>query len=114
MPMTPAERKHNLRLIRRSIEQRSAYLAFGMAVARFLTLLGVILLTMWSYSVWGSDTSPLALLLWPAIAILLVSLLLRSILHWVRRWIVRASLLERRRLVLRDRIRMSQAAIRKL
>lgn len=52
------------------IERRSLLIALVQAVARLMTMMGVLLLTLWSYSVWGSDESPLARLLFPGLLLL--------------------------------------------
>lgn len=45
-------------------------------LARFFMLLGVLLLTAWSYTVWGNPASPLAVLFWPGLLLLAVAPLL--------------------------------------
>ncbi|MCC6547574.1 hypothetical protein IT570_10440 [Candidatus Sumerlaeota bacterium] len=109
-----AYRKHSLRFIRRTAHRRSLWIGLGMAIARLVMFFGVVMLVAWSYSIWGSEHSPLAGLLLPGLALIGVSLLMRFVLYELTRWLARLLLLERRRVDLHRQIRTSREAIQKL
>ena len=108
------QRKHNLRFIRRAAHRRSLWIGFAMAVARLVMFFGVVMLVAWSYSIWGSEQSPLAALLIPGLFFIGLSILLRVILSQLTHWLARLLLLERRRIDLHRQIRTSREAIQKL
>lgn len=94
--------------LRRAYLLRSVGAALAIAVSRFLALLGAMFLLFWSYSIWGSTTSPLAYLLVPGIVLIALAFALRIILHWLIRWTRRYSRIGERRSMVQEKIRMSQ------
>ena len=85
-----------------------------MAIAKFFVLLGISLITLYSYALWGSESSPLRFFLWPGGISIVVGLILRIILSWYMRVIHRATQIDRRRQKIRAKIRFSKMSVRKL
>lgn len=96
------------------VARRSILLGMGLALAQLLTLLGVLLLAAWSYAIWGSENSPLAELLWPALVVLALGAAIRMSLQFSIQWTRRVRLLHRRRHRVRERVRQSKIEIAKL
>ncbi len=78
-----------------------------MTLERFLVWIGLILLAAWSYSVWGSEYSPLRHLLVPALIALGIALVIQLFVYVALKWLRRAAVLAVRRAQIRDRIRSS-------
>lgn len=70
--------------VERLLRSRSILMAVLKAVGRFFSVLGTVLLTVWSYSIWGSAASPLSALLVPGLVCLLLGILTGVVLDRVR------------------------------
>lgn len=99
--------------ILRVMQARQLFVGLGLAVDWFFWLLGILLLTAWSYSVWGSASSPLRHLFWPGVGLMLVSVVIRLVLRGVMRWTHRTLQLQRRRSEVQRRVRATRE-IRKM
>ncbi|CAN5339747.1 hypothetical protein BH09SUM1_BH09SUM1_16190 [soil metagenome] len=93
------------------IRRRSFYIGLAIAGARFLNLLGFAMLVLWSYSLWGSETSPLASLLIPGIILIVISIALRILIVWLARWMGRATRLQQRRRAVQRKVRLSRESV---
>lgn len=98
----------------RILRRRALLAGLAQALSRFSMLLGVLLLVAWSYSIWGSEVSPLGALLVPAVVLMVLSILIRLVLGWVLRWIRRAVAIDRRRRRIQQRVRFSKMSVKKL
>jgi hypothetical protein len=96
--------------VSRAITWRSAIVGTALAISRFFLLSSLLLLTAWSYSLWGSENSPLRHLLFPALILLLLSLLIRLVIIEVMEWTHRAVRVQNRRSDIQQKIRDTRAA----
>lgn len=103
-----------LRRIRRAQTFRAIVSGMTLGLARSLNLLGLVLLVAWTYSRWGSERSPLAVLLWPALILIALSWLLRLTSRAWMPWMKRATRAITRRREVQEQVRLSRGEIRKL
>lgn len=103
-----------IRNLGRALRRRSILSGLLMAVAKFLVLLGISLVTLYSYALWGSESSPLRFLLWPGCGCIVAALVLRIVLSRYMRAIHRATQIDHRRRKIREKIRFSKMSVRKL
>lgn len=103
-----------IRHLSRALWRRSILSGLLLAVANFLMLLGVSLLTLFTYSLWGSEASPLRFLLWPAVGAMVLSVVLRIVVNRYMRLVHRAAQIDRRRRKIHEKIRFSKLSVRKL
>jgi sterol desaturase/sphingolipid hydroxylase (fatty acid hydroxylase superfamily) len=108
------EGRHMVRRLKRTLRRRSIVAGLALALSRFFLALGLVVLTLWSYALWGSTTTPLRVLLWPAIILLVAAVALRLFFHWYARVIHRAARIEQRRAHIRRKVRLSRLSNRKL
>lgn len=97
-----------------SMRRRSLAIGLVLATGRFLMLVGVLGMVAWSYSIWGSELSPLRHLLVPSLVMVAVSIVIRLALLKTVRWMGRAMRLERRRKLIREAVRSKSQITRKL
>lgn len=100
--------------VRRAVHKNSMYIGMVMAVARFLTLLGWLLLAAWSYSIWGSTASPLRHLLIPSAVAFIVAIIVRIALSRLTAWTRRAIRVQDNREIVQEKVRLSASENRKL
>jgi len=75
-----------LRQLEGLLRRRSLVVGLLKAGSRFLTIVGTIMLCGWSYAHWGSEESPMRMLWWPGIALLVCGWIVGAILgHLLRR-----------------------------
>lgn len=62
------------RQVRTAVRYHGVLAGVGLACARFFTFIGIFSITLWSYSVWGSTSSPLSALFIPAVICLILGI----------------------------------------
>lgn len=86
---------------------RELLVGVASSLRQLLFILGLLLSVLWSYSVWGSEDSPLSRLLWAAIGCFALSFALWIGVRLSMGWLRRAARVQRRRREVRERLRAS-------